>query len=723
MFRKITGITLVVGLFSLLSVASVPALGTSSNSMVRQDLLSNALPNLSSLDQSPIETDNSYWYPSRAGSGVTIYAIDDWSHNCPRSDKIAAILNSPIYGVAKSANVVKLDAGKCNLTSNINSLDESKYILNAPEAIDAVNTAANLNPNGQKAVLLIPTSYVYPLNNRLNEAIIRAIEDGIYVISGVGSTYDRNEPESSCQMNDARWWSALRVGAVTADLKFLKKYPEMKSAGNYDARCLDIMAPGIGILGASSNPNAWWATFPSSGTSLAAAHVAAVAAIYISENPSANFETFKSELLAGADSGIDYSEVAAQISVGAGPDKALDISFMSTLDNVSTPKFTVDSFISPLGSPTSYSERLSVISGTWAGDSEIKVRHAIFRCKKQTYWNLSDCQKYLTVPALIKDVTYLGGSELFISETAEGAHSFRSVFVKIPFVEFPKFGFDPYEQPNQFGNYFWVSWFDERNDPRVRYALYVCNQQIDEPGVQVPPGCVERKTVQPESEISDPKLVGKYLLAAFTGPNGMITTKSTDKIQPGLVTLSDYRDLTSLRVGQKFKQKLIFSNTICKGLPRELTATFRDSQTGFKKSQIHSIKSCAVNLNFGPVASNSTVTISIKKSSATQAFTKTLKIEVWPRISAKSSPRTFGRYSLVTRADAKYTGTCTVYEDWSTFSGLSFATKSYQVRLVRGISSVSRYASYVGVIYGQVTCPATKFFGASNAAFFKVFSY
>jgi subtilisin family serine protease len=66
------------------------------------------------------------------------------------------------------------------------------------------------------------------------------------------------------------------------------------SFSNYGA-CLDLFAPGQDIPSAFGDNDNQWSTF--SGTSMASAHVAGVAALFLENHPEATPEQVKEELL------------------------------------------------------------------------------------------------------------------------------------------------------------------------------------------------------------------------------------------------------------------------------------------------------------------------------------------------------------------------------------------------------------------------------------------
>lgn len=103
-----------------------------------------------------------------------------------------------------------------------------------------------------------------------------------------------NNGANACNNSPARAANAITVGSTTTT--------DARSSFSNIGTCLDIFAPGSGILSAWFSSNTATATL--SGTSMASPHVAGVAALYKQANPSASSTTIRNAIVNNATTNV-----------------------------------------------------------------------------------------------------------------------------------------------------------------------------------------------------------------------------------------------------------------------------------------------------------------------------------------------------------------------------------------------------------------------------------
>ncbi len=230
---------------------------------------------LDRIDQRALPLNNSFGSPSN-GAGVSIYVVDtgiDASHPefggrvAPGFDAIngsdgrtdcnshgthvAGTAGSATYGVAKAARMVPVRVLGC---------DGSGTYSGVIAGLDwiALNRAV-----GEKAVANM--SLGGGASSSIDAAVASLVSSGVPVVVAAG-----NSNVDACTTSPARAPSAITVAATTT--------VDARAGFSNFGSCLDLFAPGSNIV--STVPGGGTATY--SGTSMAAPHVAGIAAVMLS---------------------------------------------------------------------------------------------------------------------------------------------------------------------------------------------------------------------------------------------------------------------------------------------------------------------------------------------------------------------------------------------------------------------------------------------------------
>jgi len=234
---------------------------------------------LDRIDQRSGSLDGNYHY-NFDGTGVTAYVVDTGvlnSHNefggrstsgydfvdndnnatdCNgHGTHVAGTIAGASYGVAKNVNVVGVRVLGCNGSgSNSGVIQGINWVKNNASG----PSVANMSLGGGAS-------------QATDDAVNAAVAAGITFVVAAG-----NDNSNACNYSPARAADAITVGSTANG-------DSRSSFSNY-GNCLDIYAPGSNITSAWYNSNS--ATNTISGTSMAAPHVAGVAALYLNENNS-----------------------------------------------------------------------------------------------------------------------------------------------------------------------------------------------------------------------------------------------------------------------------------------------------------------------------------------------------------------------------------------------------------------------------------------------------
>ncbi|MCX5305979.1 S8 family peptidase [Streptomyces sp. NBC_00160] len=251
---------------------------------------------LDRIDQRELPLDGSYTYPGRA-EGVTVYVVDTGintghlefggrartgynavflgsSRDCSgHGTHVAATVGGATYGVAKGVSLVGVKVADCRgdarLSAILKGLD---WVVKDAAKAPATPAVANLSIGGTRS-------------RALDTAVIRAVASGITVTAAAG-----NDGRDACGGSPAAVPQAITVGATDAQ--------DRRAPFSDHGRCVDLSAPGVGITSAWKDSAT--ATARASGTSMAAPHVAGVAALILARGTARTPAQVSQELLHSA---------------------------------------------------------------------------------------------------------------------------------------------------------------------------------------------------------------------------------------------------------------------------------------------------------------------------------------------------------------------------------------------------------------------------------------
>ncbi|SDJ06109.1 Proprotein convertase P-domain-containing protein [Lentzea albidocapillata subsp. violacea] len=261
------------------------------------DVQTNPTWGLDRVDQANLPLDKKFTYPSGGASNVTVYVTDTGiktsiadfegrasvgadfiedgqnGQDCSgHGTHVAGTVGSRTYGVAKKAKLVsvRMLGASCG-----NSGPDSAGV----KAIEWVTA------NAQKPAV-VNASWTFDTADIGNDAIAGMISSGVQMAAASG-----NSSTNACSTGPAKIASLITVNATSTN--------DARASFSNFGSCTDIFAPGDGITSLGLNGGAT----NMSGTSMASPHVAGVAALYLSANPSASPQALRDALVNNATDG------------------------------------------------------------------------------------------------------------------------------------------------------------------------------------------------------------------------------------------------------------------------------------------------------------------------------------------------------------------------------------------------------------------------------------
>lgn len=213
-------------------------------------------------------------FGGRVGSGYSAISDGRGSNDCNgHGTHVAGTVGGTTWGAAKQVRLYPVRVLDCNGSGTNSGVIAGMDWVAGNHTKPAV---ANMSLGGGASTAT-------------DQAVTRMRNAGVTVVVAAG-----NESQNACNVSPARSTSAITVGSTTST-------DARSSFSNY-GNCVNIFAPGSSITSAWHTGNT--ATNTISGTSMAAPHVAGVAALYLADNPAASPSQVENAINSNSTTGV-----------------------------------------------------------------------------------------------------------------------------------------------------------------------------------------------------------------------------------------------------------------------------------------------------------------------------------------------------------------------------------------------------------------------------------